>query len=63
MRKENNGTRYFGFDEVAKEETRLLYVAMTRAIYGLYCFVERKNHVTGTPSTWAELLPEVRDNA
>jgi len=50
-------------DEVAKEETRLLYVAMTRAIYGLYCFVERRNHVTGTPSTWAELLPEVRDNA
>lgn len=50
-------------DEVAKEETRLLYVAMTRAIYGLYCFIERKNHAVGMPSTWAELLPEVRDNA
>ena len=45
------------------EYYRLLYVAMTRAVYGLYCFIERKNHAAGTPSTWAELLPEVRDNA
>ncbi len=50
-------------DEVAKEETRLLYVAMTRAIYGLYCFVERKSTRRGTPSSWTELLPEEKDNA
>jgi ATP-dependent exoDNAse (exonuclease V) beta subunit len=50
-------------DEVAKDETRLLYVAMTRAIYGLYCFVERKRQWENTPSSWAELLPKEKDNA
>lgn len=50
-------------DEVAKEETRLLYVAMTRAIYGLFCFVERKNVDKKMVSTWAELLPKEKDNA
>ena len=49
-------------EEVAKEETRLLYVAMTRAEYGLYCFVVRKEK-NGIIETWADLLPEGKDNA
>lgn len=50
-------------NEVAKEETRLLYVAMTRAIYGLYCFPERKKKGTNGPMSWADLIPEEKDNA
>ena len=49
--------------EVAKDETRLLYVAMTRAIYGFYCFVERKKQRDIVPSSWAELLPKEKDHA
>lgn len=49
--------------EVAKEETRLLYVAMTRTIYGLYCFPERNSESNGKPMSWADLLPKERDNA
>ena len=50
-------------EEVAKEETRLLYVAMTRAKYGLYCLPVRKNVTEGRPSCWAELLPVEKDDA
>ena len=49
--------------EVAKEETRLLYVAMTRAISGLYCMPVRKYSGNAVPQTWAELLPKERDDA
>ena len=50
-------------DEVTKEESRLLYVAMTRAVYGLYCFVIRKAQKGDMPSNWAELLPKEKDDA
>lgn len=50
-------------DEVAKEETRLLYVAMTRTIYGLYCFPVRKDYQNRKPSCWADLLPKEKDDA
>ena len=50
-------------NEVAKEETRLLYVAMTRAIYGLFCFPVRKKKGTNSPMSWADLIPEEKDNA
>ena len=49
--------------EVGKEETRLLYVAMTRTIYGFYCFPVRKNYTKGRPSCWADLLPLEKDYA
>lgn len=49
-------------NEVAKEETRLLYVAMTRAVYGLYCFPIRWKS-SGERDCWAALLPEEVDNA
>ncbi len=49
-------------DEVAKEETRLLYVAMTRAKLGLYCFVIRKNTEEYKTQKWADLLPKENDN-
>lgn len=50
-------------NEVAKEEARLLYVAMTRAISGLYCMPVRKYSQNSVPQSWAELLPKERDNA
>ena len=50
-------------EEVVKEETRLLYVAMTRTIYGFYCFPVRKNYTKGRPSCWADLLPLEKDYA
>ena len=50
-------------EEVAKEETRLLYVAMTRTIYGLYCFPVRKGYQNRQPSCWADLLPKEKDDA
>ena len=50
-------------EEVAKEETRLLYVAMTRTIYGFYCLPVRKNYKKGRPSCWADLLPLEKDYA
>ena len=50
-------------EEVAKEETRLLYVAMTRTIYGFYCFPVRKNYQNRKPSCWADLLPKEKDDA
>lgn len=49
--------------EVTREETRLLYVAMTRAIYGLYCFLDRRGRMGSMPNTWADLLPREKDNA
>ncbi|MCR5321830.1 MAG: UvrD-helicase domain-containing protein [Lachnospiraceae bacterium] len=45
-------------NEVAKEETRLLYVAMTRCKYGLYVFPIRLSAKNDRPQTWADLLPE-----
>lgn len=50
-------------DEVAKEETRLLYVAMTRTIYGLFCFPERGKKTDDKPMSWADLLAKEKDNA
>lgn len=50
-------------EEVAREETRLLYVAMTRAMYGLYCFIERNRVNAAKPNSWADLLPKELDNA
>ena len=50
-------------EEVAKEETRLLYVAMTRTIYGFYCFPVRKKYKNRKPSCWADLLPKEKDDA
>lgn len=48
--------------EVIGDETRLLYVAMTRAIEGLYCFTWwKRNH--GPAQTWSDLLPEDDDDA
>ena len=43
--------------EVKKDETRLLYVAMTRAKYGLFCFPARENRSSDI-NCWADLLPE-----
>ena len=45
--------------EINGDETRLLYVAMTRAIKGLYCFTWRKQQ---NEMIWAKLLPEDRDD-
>ena len=45
--------------EINGDETRLLYVAMTRAIKGLYCFTWRKQQ---SEMIWAKLLPEDRDD-
>ena len=50
-------------NEVAKEEARLLYVAMTRAVSGLYCMPVRKYSRNVMPQCWAELLPKEKDNA
>ncbi len=47
------------YDAVKRDETRLLYVAMTRAVSGLYCFVTRG---TQDADTWSRLLPEERDS-
>ncbi len=47
------------YDAVKRDETRLLYVAMTRAIRGLYCFVTRGLQ---DADTWSGLLPEERDS-
>ncbi|MCR4601598.1 MAG: UvrD-helicase domain-containing protein [Clostridia bacterium] len=44
--------------EVAREETRLLYVAMTRTINGLYCFPDTGHGNGWTIKSWADLLPE-----
>ena len=48
--------------DVIGDETRLLYVAMTRPIGGLYCFTWWKRN-QGTANTWADLLPEEKDDA
>lgn len=45
--------------EVIGDETRLLYVAMTRAIKGLYCFTWRNRH---NEMIWSDLLPEDKDD-
>ena len=42
-------------DETVKEETRLLYVAMTRAKKKLAIFVDRSSG-SPTPRRWADLL-------
>lgn len=49
--------------EVTREETRLLYVAMTRAINGLYCFPEISQGNGCGIKTWADLLPEEKNYA
>lgn len=44
-------------NEVIQEETRLLYVAMTRAIKGLYCFCEKNTSSKKDDITcWGDLL-------
>ena len=48
--------------EVIGDETRLLYVAMTRPISGLYCFTEKKRN-KNIVSNWSDLLPEDKDDA
>lgn len=48
--------------DVVGDETRLLYVAMTRPIGGLYCFTLRKKK-SKIANTWADLLPEEYDDA
>lgn len=47
--------------EVIADETRLLYVAMTRAIEGLFCFTDKR--YSGEASAWSDLLPEEIDDA
>lgn len=42
--------------EVAREETRLLYVAMTRVKYGLYCFTIDDGKKGKQISKWSDLL-------
>jgi ATP-dependent exoDNAse (exonuclease V) beta subunit len=43
--------------ETEKEETRLLYVAMTRAKHRLYVYVkEGQARSAGKPSSWKDLL-------
>ncbi len=49
--------------EIRREETRLLYVAMTRAVHGLYCFPERSQPIGGGIGSWADLLPKENDDA
>ena len=46
--------------EIEKDETRLLYVAMTRAKKGLYCFTNRVYH---KEKVWSDLLPLEKDDA
>ncbi len=48
--------------DVVRDETRLLYVAMTRPIGGLYCFTWWKRN-PGIANTWSDLLPEEKDDA
>lgn len=48
--------------ELIRDETRLLYVAMTRAIKSLYCFPTRRWGVEGI-NDWSGLLAEEEDNA
>ena len=48
--------------DVICDETRLLYVAMTRPIEGLFCFTWWKRN-PGEAQTWSDLLPEEYDNA
>ena len=48
--------------DVIGDETRLLYVAMTRAKEGLYCFTCRTGN-NGEALTWSDLLPEENDDA
>ena len=45
-------------NSIRKDEARLLYVAMTRAIKGLFCFVTRGKNDN---NTWSDLLPRERD--
>ena len=54
--------RHNEVQEVIGDETRLLYVAMTRAIEGLYCFTWWKRN-SGVAKTWSDLLPEGKDDA
>lgn len=42
--------------EVIQEETRLLYVAMTRAVKGLFCFCEKSKRKTDEIICWGDLL-------
>lgn len=48
--------------EIIGDETRLLYVAMTRPIEGLFCFTWWKRN-SGDAQTWSDLLPEEKDDA
>lgn len=48
--------------EVIGDETRLLYVAMTRAKEGLFCFTNEERN-DGLAQNWADLLPEEYDDA
>jgi DNA helicase-2/ATP-dependent DNA helicase PcrA len=43
-------------DEVRREETRLLYVALTRAKSELLVFVPRRNQTSTKPNNWADLI-------
>ena len=49
--------------DVVGDETRLLYVAMTRAKRGLFCFVYNNARNDGPAQRWADLLPEEYDDA
>lgn len=48
--------------ELIGDETRLLYVAMTRPIEGLFCFTWWKRNKDEV-QTWSDLLPEENDDA
>lgn len=48
--------------ELIRDETRLLYVAMTRAIRSLYCFPTRRYGADGI-NDWSGLLAKEEDNA
>ena len=48
--------------DVIGDETRLLYVAMTRPEKGLYCFTG-KHSGCQNPKCWQDLLPEVTNDA
>ena len=53
------GNEYFykedEIEEIEKEESRILYVALTRAINKFYWF----NKVDSTENTWGKLLEEM----
>lgn len=45
--------------DTTREETRLLYVAMTRAREELLVFVDSRTRQTSNPTSWAELIEQV----